>query len=62
MTGTRRTGLLLAAATAGISGVAVFLNSYGVRATFGSDILSLGNTVIEDNAIDGAPTATIPLR
>lgn len=32
MTGTRRTGLLLAGATAGISGVAVFLNSYGVRA------------------------------
>lgn len=32
MTGTRRTGLLLAAATAGISGLAVFLNSYGVRA------------------------------
>ncbi len=32
MTGTRRTGLLLALATAGISGVAVFLNGYGVRA------------------------------
>lgn len=32
MTGTRRTGLLLALATAGISGVAIFLNSYGVRA------------------------------
>jgi drug/metabolite transporter (DMT)-like permease len=32
MSTTRRTGLLLALATAGISGVAVFLNSYGVRA------------------------------
>lgn len=32
MTTTRRTGLLLAVATATISGVAVFLNSYGVRA------------------------------
>jgi drug/metabolite transporter (DMT)-like permease len=32
MNATRRTGLLLALATAGISGVAVFLNSYGVRA------------------------------
>lgn len=32
MTTTRRTGLLLALATATISGVAVFLNSYGVRA------------------------------
>lgn len=31
MTGTRRRGLLLALATAGISGVAVFLNAYGVR-------------------------------
>ncbi len=30
--GTRRTGLLLALATAGISGVAVYLNSFGVRA------------------------------
>jgi drug/metabolite transporter (DMT)-like permease len=29
---TRRTGLLLALATAGISGAAVFLNSYGVKA------------------------------
>jgi drug/metabolite transporter (DMT)-like permease len=29
---TRRTGLLLALGTAGISGVAVFLNSYGVKA------------------------------
>lgn len=37
-------------------------NSYGVRAVFGADIFSLGNNVIEDNAIDGAPTATIPLR
>jgi drug/metabolite transporter (DMT)-like permease len=32
MNGTRRDGLLLALVTAGISGVAVFLNSYGVRA------------------------------
>lgn len=32
MTGTRRSGVLLALATAGISGVAVFLNSSGVRA------------------------------
>lgn len=32
MTTSRRTGLLLALATAGISGVAVFLNGYGVRA------------------------------
>lgn len=32
MTPTRRTGVLLALATAGISGVAVFLNSDGVRA------------------------------
>lgn len=32
MNPTRRTGLLLALATAGISGVAVFLNSYGVKA------------------------------
>jgi len=32
MTTTRRTGLLLAMATAGISGVAIFLNGYGVRA------------------------------
>lgn len=32
MTSTRRTGLLLALTTAGISGVAVFLNGYGVRA------------------------------
>lgn len=32
MNSTRRTGLLLALGTAGISGVAVFLNSYGVRA------------------------------
>jgi drug/metabolite transporter (DMT)-like permease len=32
MTTTRRTGLLLALATACISGVAVFLNSYGVKA------------------------------
>jgi drug/metabolite transporter (DMT)-like permease len=32
MNPTRRTGLLLALATAGISGVAVFLNGYGVRA------------------------------
>ncbi|GGC17428.1 DMT family transporter [Cellulomonas carbonis] len=32
MTGTRRTGLLLALTTACISGVAVFLNGYGVRA------------------------------
>lgn len=32
MTGTRRTGLVLALATAGISGLAVFLNGYGVRA------------------------------
>ncbi|MDT0166440.1 DMT family transporter [Actinotalea sp. AC32] len=32
MTGTRRTGLLLALSTACISGVAVFLNGYGVRA------------------------------
>ena len=35
MNGVRRNGLVLALATAGISGVAVFLNSYGVRA-FGS--------------------------
>ncbi|OIQ83982.1 EamA-like transporter family protein [mine drainage metagenome] len=35
MTSNRRTGLLLALSTAVISGVAVFLNSYGVRA-FGS--------------------------
>lgn len=32
MTDSRRTGLMLALATAGISGVSVFLNSYGVRA------------------------------
>ena len=35
MTGTRRTGILLALATAGISGFAIFLNGNGVRA-FGS--------------------------
>lgn len=32
MTSTRRAGLLLALTTAGISGVAIFLNGYGVRA------------------------------
>jgi hypothetical protein len=32
MNTTRRTGLLLAFGTACISGVAVFLNSYGVKA------------------------------
>lgn len=31
MTGRRRTGILLALATAGISGVSVFVNSYGVK-------------------------------
>ena len=35
MNATRRTGILLALTTAAISGVAVFLNSFGVRA-FGS--------------------------
>lgn len=35
MNGVRRNGLALALATAGISGVAIFLNSYGVKA-FGS--------------------------
>lgn len=37
-------------------------NSYGLRAVFDSNIVSFGNNVVEDNAIDGDPTATVPLR
>ena len=37
-------------------------NSYGIRAVFGGSVFSFGNNMIEDNSIDGSPTATAALR
>lgn len=36
-------------------------NAYGIRAVFGSSVISFGNNLLDDNAIDGSPTATVPL-
>ncbi|HSK27571.1 MAG TPA: DMT family transporter [Jiangellales bacterium] len=46
MTGTRRTGLLLALVTAGISGVAVFLNGYGVKAFGDAAVYTTAKNVV----------------
>lgn len=46
MNTTRRTGLLLALGTAGISGVAVFLNSYGVAAFGDSSTYTTAKNVV----------------
>jgi len=46
MTKTRRTGLLLALATAGISGVAVFLNGYGVKAFGNASVYTTAKNVV----------------
>lgn len=56
MTGTRRTGLVLALATAGISGLAVLLNGYGVRA-FGD----AGVYTTAKNLVAAAVLATVAL-
>lgn len=37
-------------------------NAYGIRSVFGSSVVSFGNNMIEDNSIDGNPTATSALR
>lgn len=46
MTSTRRTGLLLALSTAGISGVAVFLNGYGVRAFGNASVYTTAKNLV----------------
>ena len=46
MTSTRRTGLLLAVGTACISGVAVFLNSYGVRAVGNASVYTTAKNLM----------------
>jgi hypothetical protein len=37
-------------------------NAYGIRSVFNSSVVSFGNNMIEDNSIDGNPTATSALR
>lgn len=46
MTSTRRTGLLLALATAALSGVAVFLNSYGVKAFGNASVYTTAKNLV----------------
>jgi drug/metabolite transporter (DMT)-like permease len=46
MNGTRRTGLLLALLTAVISGIAIFLNSYGVKAFGNATVYTTAKNVI----------------
>jgi drug/metabolite transporter (DMT)-like permease len=46
MNATRRTGILLALATAGISGVSVFLNGYGVKAFGSSTVYTTGKNLV----------------
>lgn len=46
MTSTRRSGILLALATAGISGAAVFLNGYGVRAFGNASVYTTAKNVV----------------
>jgi len=46
MTSTRRTGLLLALTTAGISGVAIFLNGYGVRAFGNASVYTTAKNLV----------------
>jgi drug/metabolite transporter (DMT)-like permease len=46
MTSTRRAGVLLALATAGVSGVAVFLNSYGVRAVGDATVYTTAKNLV----------------
>lgn len=46
MNATRRTGILLALATAMISGFSVFLNSYGVKAFGSSTVYTTGKNVV----------------
>lgn len=46
MTRTRRTGLLLALATAVISGFAIFLNSYGVKAVGNATVYTTAKNVV----------------
>jgi drug/metabolite transporter (DMT)-like permease len=46
MNATRRTGILLALATAAISGVSVFLNGYGVKAFGSSTVYTTGKNLV----------------
>ncbi|WP_372592629.1 DMT family transporter [Actinotalea sp.] len=62
MTTTRRTGLLLALATAGISGVAVFLNGNGVRAYGDASAYTTAKNLVAALVLIAVVTAAGPRR
>ena len=58
MNATRRNGLLLALATACVSGLAVFLNSYGVKAFGDPTTYTTAKNVVADIAAMSATSTS----